>query len=299
MTRRFPTVNTMSTKFASVCDQMGRSVRIPVVVEDTPSTESACIDHHHGGLRIISLVPSQTELLHDLGVDVVGITNFCKYPNEWRTTKPKIGGTKKVDHAKIHALHPDLILGNKEENEKSDIELLEKEYPVWMSDIYNLEDALEMIRQVGALLQVTEAAETLVDEILRQFQKLPSMPLTSSHDSSVPRRTSAAYLIWRNPYMVVASDTFIDDMLRRSGYDNIFADKTRYPIVSLADLETLQPDVIFLSSEPYRFQKSHVEEFKKASRNVKLVDGEMFSWYGSRLRYSPDYFQSMAKSKIP
>jgi ABC-type Fe3+-hydroxamate transport system substrate-binding protein len=196
-----------------------------------------------------------------------------------------------VDHSKIRALHPDLILGNKEENEKSDIELLEKEYPVWMSDIYNLDDALEMIRQLGALLQVKDAAEVLVEEILRQFQKLPN--------ATIQRPKSAAYLIWRNPYMVAASDTFIDDMLRRSGYTNIFADKSRYPIVSLTDLEALQPDVIFLSSEPYRFRKNHIEEFAIASRNVILVDGEMFSWYGSRLRYAPDYFLSIGQNLIP
>src|SRR4051812_11307667 len=118
-------------------DQMGNAVEL----EGPPS-------------RIVSLVPSQTELLFYLGLDkeVAGITKFCIHPAEMFHSKPRVGGTKKYDFEKIRQLAPDLIIGNKEENEQKQVEELQKLYPVWMSDIRNLADALQMIRSVGELV---------------------------------------------------------------------------------------------------------------------------------------------------
>src|SRR5258706_7655314 len=122
--------------------------------------------------RIISLVPSQTELLFDLGLAdrVVGITKFCVHPNEWFKTKTKVGGTKKFQFDVINALQPDLIIGNKEENYEEGITQLAGKYPVWMSDIANWESAMGMIKSVGELANESVKADLLVDEIQHKFK---------------------------------------------------------------------------------------------------------------------------------
>ena len=233
--------------------------------------------------RIVSLVPSQTEFLFDIGLEkeVVGITKFCIYPSHWLKTKTIIGGTKNVDVEKVRSLKPDLIIGNKEENTKENIEELREIAPVWMSDIFNLEDALEMMSSIGEIVGKQEETQELVNNIKGQF------------DSFKPKnlKLSVLYLIWRKPYIGVSNDTFIDDMLKRCGFKNILADQTRYPI--LGNLSELNPDVLFLSSEPYPFKEKHIQELHEIYPNtkIKLVDGEMFSWYGSRLSKSVDYFK--------
>jgi ABC-type Fe3+-hydroxamate transport system substrate-binding protein len=233
--------------------------------------------------RIVSLVPSQTEFLFDIGLEdqVVGITKFCIHPSHWLKTKTIVGGTKNVDIEKVRSLKPDLIIGNKEENTKEDIEALREMSPVWMSDIFNLEDALKMMGSIGEIVGKHEETKEIVDNIKGQF------------DSFKPDnfKLSVLYLIWRKPYIGVAKDTFIDDMLKRCGFKNILADQTRYPI--LGNLSELHPDVLFLSSEPYPFKEKHIQELHEIFPNakIKLVDGEMFSWYGSRLSESVDYFK--------
>jgi ABC-type Fe3+-hydroxamate transport system substrate-binding protein len=233
--------------------------------------------------RIVSLVPSQTEFLFDIGLEeeVVGITKFCIYPSHWLKTKTIIGGTKNVDIEKVRNLHPDLIIGNKEENTKEDIIALREIAPVWMSDIFTLEDALSMMDSVGNMVEKQEMTNTLVQSIRAQFE------------SFQPKNTNkkVLYLIWRKPFIGVACNTFIDDMLSRCGFSNVLANETRYPI--LENIADFNPDVVFLSSEPYPFKEKHMQElqafFPKAT--IKLVDGEMFSWYGSRLRESVKYFR--------
>ena len=241
--------------------------------------------------RIVSLVPSQTELLADLGLEeqVVGITKFCIHPNEWFQSKNRVGGTKTLNMAKIAQLMPDLIIGNKEENERDQIAALATLYPVWMSDIQNLDDAIEMIQKVGALCDRSASANALALEIKTEFQRLEKLETLVT--------LTAAYLIWRKPYMVAGNDTFIQEMLWRAGFKNAFEDKTRYPEVSLSDLAATQPDVVFLSSEPYPFAEKHLLEIRNAcpKATVLLVDGELFSWYGSRLKLTPAYFQQLRK----
>lgn len=240
--------------------------------------------------RIVSLVPSQTELLFDLGLaaSIVGITNYCIYPTDQVKNIPKVGGTKNVNIEEIKRLNPDLIIGNKEENEREGIETLKKTFPVWMSDIFCLEDALDMITRVGSLTGKDREAETIVLNIQRSF--------TFPAPSNVSPK-SAAYFIWRKPYMVAASHTFIDDMLQRAGFTNAFASLVRYPELSAGQLQEAQPDHIFLSSEPYPFKEKHLAEFRTLcpEAKVSIVDGELFSWYGSRLKHSAAYFSKLAQ----
>ena len=238
--------------------------------------------------RIVSLVPSQTELLYDLGLGecVVGITKFCVHPEEWFRSKSRVGGTKKVDMEKVRALKPDLIIGNKEENERADIEALEKEFPVWMSDVRDLSSALDMVVRVGHLTSTKDKAEDLVQNIESAFADL--RPLD--------RPLTAAYFIWRDPFMVVGGNTFISDMLARCGLINAFiARDERYAEVTLEQIAAADPDVILLSSEPFPFAEKHIAEFNMICPGtpVLLVDGEMFSWYGSRLLKAPAYFCSV------
>lgn len=235
--------------------------------------------------RIVSLVPSQTELLFDLGLrdEVVGITKFCVHPNEWFRTKQRIGGTKQLHIDKIRELEPDLIIANKEENNREDIEELEEEFPVWVSDVKTLEDARKLIKDIGNLVSQRENAVALLKEFDTQFQKLKSLGASDKR---------AIYLIWSNPNMVAGSDTFISSMLNAVGLENAIKEE-RYPELDSCDYET--PDLVLLSSEPFPFKEKHIEEFRQRfpEADVKIVDGEMFSWYGSRLLKAPDYLLNL------
>lgn len=231
--------------------------------------------------RIVSLVPSQTELLVDLGLRerLVGVTRFCIHPSGLRKEVPVIGGTKNAKIDLIRELKPDLIIGNKEENNQADIEELEKEFPVWMSDIFNLEDALEMLLRIGELTGTQAKASELKTAIANNFDRLRDLKSNGKR---------VLYLIWKGPYIAAGKNTFIDSMLQTLGFENAVSE-ARYPE---ARLETLAPDVVFLSSEPYPFKEKHIAELQEqfpASRIV-LVDGEYFSWYGSRLLGAPTYF---------
>jgi ABC-type Fe3+-hydroxamate transport system substrate-binding protein len=260
-------------------DQMGRSVEIPFPPK-----------------RIISLVPSQTELLFELGLEqeMQGITKFCVHPEKYFNEKTKIGGTKNFNFERIDALQPDLIIGNKEENYQEGITALAQKYPVWMSDIVELEDAWEMMRQIGKITQREEQAEKLVNHLEQDF---------ATYDfwlqGFLPQPLKVAYFIWRKPWMVAGSGTFIDKMLKKAGFENVFGDIARYPEVDLEQMKTLKPDWILLSSEPYPFkEEKHFAEIKEIypKAKIKLIDGELFSWYGSRLRYSTSYFKKLLKS---
>lgn len=239
--------------------------------------------------RIVSLVPSQTQLLHAFGLEkeVVGITKFCIHPDDWFRSKTRVGGTKTVSLDKVRALEPDLIIGNKEENERSDIEQLEKEFPVWMSDIYNLHDALEMIRDLGSLTGKSTEANRLAVEIAERFEALEKWRQLQDL-----KQQSVAYLIWHDPAFAAGSNTFIDAMLKRCGWEN-YMQEVRYP--ELTEHSDSQPDVVFLSSEPFPFKEAHIQTYRQRFPNaiIRLVDGEMFSWYGSKLVEAPSYFQGL------
>ncbi|MCB0700102.1 MAG: ABC transporter substrate-binding protein [Chitinophagales bacterium] len=237
--------------------------------------------------RIISLVPSQTELLADLGLndEVVGITKFCVHPEAWFRSKERVGGTKTLNIDKIRELKPDLIIANKEENEKEQIEELANEFPVWISDVDTLPHALLMMQVVGQMTGTDGDAVNLVDEIVHAF--------TGLNHAAEPKKV--AYLMWRDPWMTVGGDTFIGHMIHVLGWKNAYEKQTRYPEVTAEDLKAINPDMVLLSSEPFPFKEKHIAEVKTVLPNaqVKLVDGEMFSWYGSRLLKATDYFREL------
>lgn len=258
-----------------VTDQTGRTVPVP----DLPR-------------RIISLVPSQTELLYTLGLDtaVCGITKFCVHPGHWFRNKTRVGGTKNLHLETVRSLQPDLIIANKEENQQEQIEALAAEFPVWVSDPKDLPTALDMIHSIGQLTGKSPEAATLIADIQLAFAGL-SLP-------DPPRKT--VYLIWQDPLMTVGGDTFIHAMLQTCGLENLFAASDRYPQLTLVQLRELQPELLLLSSEPYPFKESDLQYFRDAlpQCRVLLADGEYFSWYGSRMREAPAYFRDLLGQKL-
>ena len=246
-------------------DQMGRSVEISFPPK-----------------RIISIVPSQTELLHYLQLEneVVGITKFCIYPDVWFRNKKRIGGTKQLKLDEILALKPDLVIGNKEENTKEDIDFLAKHVPVWMSDINSFDESIDMIKNVGELTGKQKIAGELVNSVSYKFDQL----------GNIGKGRSVLYFIWDEPSFVVGKSTFIDSMLTKIGFINA-CNKTRYP--DLADLGKVKPDFVFLSSEPFPFKEEHLSKYQEMfpTSIIKIVDGEFFSWYGSRMVDAPTYFE--------
>lgn len=239
--------------------------------------------------RIISLVPSQTELLYDLGQEakIVGITKFCVHPYHFSSTKKIIGGTKKVHFEKIRLLQPDLIIANKEENTKEIVEELSKICPVWVTNISTVEDNLRMISDFGQLLNCRTEAQKWVDKINFAYQDFQNFiqkkPLQK-----------VAYFIWANPYMVAGSDNFINAMLKLNHFQNIYETQGRYPQIELKKMrQEGDPDLVLLSSEPFPFKEEHAFEIGRFTHHAKtiFVDGEMFSWYGSRLLKAFGYFK--------
>jgi ABC-type Fe3+-hydroxamate transport system substrate-binding protein len=242
--------------------------------------------------RIVSLVPSQTELLVDLGLEssIVGVTKFCVHPSSLRKNKTIVGGTKQVHFDKIKALNPDVILCNKEENTEDMTIELEKIAPVHISDIYNLDDALELIGLYGELFSVEKKSEALITTIKNEYQDFYNFIKKQP-------QLKVAYFIWKNPWMVAASDTFINEMLVLNNFENIFGNLRRYPEIEFDAIDK-NVDVIMLSSEPFPFKQEHIDSLMQSfpNSNVILVDGEYFSWYGSRLENAFGYFKALRET---
>ena len=243
------------------------------------------------------MVPSQTELLFDLGLEteVIGITKFCVHPRQWFESKTRVGGTKTLNIAFIDSLQPDLIIANKEENTREEIEALAAKYQVWISDVINLESALQMISSIGILTNRNRQAVEIVTKVLDEFQKL------EIRLNKVEYQPRTGYLIWKDPYMTVGGDTFISNMLEACGMKNVFAHLKRYPEIQINQLQQAGTsggelcDLLLLSSEPYPFSQKHINELQAHLPNTRIeqVDGEMFSWYGSRLLKAPAYFKTL------
>ena len=216
--------------------------------------------------RIISVVPSQTELLYSLKLykEVIGITKFCVHPDAWFRNKQRVGGTKNLNIELIKSLQPNLIIANKEENTQSDIETLSQQFEVYLSDIKNLDDALAMITDVGTLTNKIIEAEIITSEIKECFKKI-----TKSSE-----KKNAAYVIWKDPYMIAGGDTFINDMMERCGFDNVFKSQTRYPSVTVEDIKNSNCELLLLSSEPYPFADKHIEQLSKLLPSVKVILGK-------------------------
>ncbi|WP_299213705.1 helical backbone metal receptor [uncultured Aquimarina sp.] len=255
-------------------DQLGRDIRLT----STP-------------VRIISLVPSQTELLVALGLSnyIVGVTKFCVHPDSIRKEKSVVGGTKNIHLDKIHELNPDIILCNKEENTREIVETLQEEYPVHVSDISTIEESLELIGQYGEIFNKTNQAAALISEIRSELKSF------SEFMKDKPQK-KVAYFIWCKPWMVAGKGTFIHHLLGINGFINMFGHQDRYPEILEEQFSKLNDlDLILLSSEPFPFSEEHKDEILKMlpDTNVILVDGEYFSWYGSRLVEAFTYFRTL------
>jgi len=242
-------------------------------------------------MRIVSLVPSQTELLFDLGLEdrLVGITKFCVHPYHLKSTKKIIGGTKKVHYEKIRLLQPDIIIANKEENTEEMVEALKDIAPVWTSNVITVQDSLDMITEFGKIFAVRTNARQCIDKInngLSDFSKY----------MEGKQIQKAAYLIWKEPYMAAGGDTFINEMLKLNKFTNIYESKGRYPEIIIQKMRIQgDPDVVFLSSEPYPFKEEDAFEVGRFTHHAKtvFVDGEMFSWYGTRMLKAFGYFKQL------
>lgn len=241
--------------------------------------------------RIISLVPSLTELIIDLGLQeqLVGRTRFCVHPADQIESIPIVGGTKNPTIDKILELNPDAIIANKEENKKEHIEELREKSDahIEITDIASIEDALLAIHELGVLLSVRQSADEMAREISSKLAQRPDEP---------PLRT--AYFIWKDPWMTVGGDTYIHDVLRQWKLQNVFGHRKRYPKIDLPQLAERNPELVLLSSEPYPFKEKHLGEVEKACPNARLLlaDGEWFSWYGSRMRHAFDRLNTWRKA---
>jgi len=242
-------------------------------------------------LKIVSLVPSQTELLFDLGLEssIAGITKFCVHPYHLRKTKTVVGGTKNIHLEKIKQLKPDIILCNKEENTKEIVEHCKQIATTHVSEIYNIQDSIDLIKTYGDLLSRRTEASKIIQKI--------NFNLNDFHSFIANKEVvKVAYFIWRNPWMVAANNTFINYLLELNKFDNIYKDRERYPEVEIKKTPLVgDPDLVLLSSEPYPFKKEHAFELRRYACHSKtvFVDGEMFSWYGSRLIKAFNYFKEL------
>ncbi|WP_298239099.1 helical backbone metal receptor [uncultured Algibacter sp.] len=255
-------------------DQLNRSIHL----KETPK-------------RIISLVPSQTELLCDLGLEasLVGITKFCVHPHHIKSNVAVVGGTKQIHLDKIKGLLPDIILCNKEENTKDIVEACEQICAVHVSDIYNISDSLGLIQQYGEIFNCRENASSIIYNIKAE---LNSFNMFTKNKFSL----KVAYFIWKNPWMVAGNHTFINYLLQLNKFQNVYSDKERYPEIELTDSKKNESvDIVMLSSEPFPFKDMHEKELQEIYSNATfiLVDGEMFSWYGSRLTKAFTYFKTL------
>lgn len=246
--------------------------------------------------RIISLVPSQTELLYDLGLEesIIGITKFCVHPFHFKSTKKIVGGTKKVHFEKIRLLQPDIIICNKEENTKEIVDELSKICPVWVTNIITIEDNFQMITDFGLLFNKRVEAQKWIDKINFGLADFKTFIKTKSTETS---RQKVAYFIWANPYMVAGNNTFINEMLKLNNFENIYSNREeRYPEVIIQKMRIQgDPDLVLLSSEPFPFTDEHAFELGRFTHHAKVifVDGELFSWYGSRLVKAFQYFKKL------
>jgi ABC-type Fe3+-hydroxamate transport system substrate-binding protein len=233
--------------------------------------------------RIVSLVPSMTETVIDLGAAdrLVGITRYCVHPAEVVARIPRVGGTKGFSFEKIASMKPDLVLANKEENRKHHVERLRKTYRVFVSHPRTVEEAVGMVRSIGALTgRSVEASE---------FAASCDRVLASLEPSVVEPSLRTLCMIWREPWMAAGADTYMNALLARVGFDNVFAPADgHYPKTTLAEIVERKPDVIILPDEPYAFgaeNKEHMERYVKdhggAARAV-LFDGSLLTWFGTR-----------------
>lgn len=237
--------------------------------------------------RVVCLCPSLTETLFALGLDetVVGRTSYCVHPAGRVRNVATVGGTRDVDLARVQALEPDLVVATKEENPEKTVLALAETLPVFVFDVTDYESALRAIMNLGELTDRVARAEGLVHDIRGAFAELRPQAART-----------VAYLIWADPYMAAGRGTYIHALLEKCGLENVCAKLAgRYPEVGVESLRELRPQFIFLSSEPFHFDDSHVARLASripAARVIR-VDGEMFAWYGSRMLAAAGYLRQL------
>ena len=242
--------------------------------------------------KIVSLVPSISELIYDLNAEdkIVGVTKFCVHPKYFQIEKTVVGGVQEFDIDKIIALKPDVVFASKDENFEDEIIELRKHVPVYVTDVKNVNEAISMIKTIGALLNKRSDADKITMKIDMQLKDLAKVT-----DDLLYR--SAAYFVWNDPWVAAGKDTFIDSLLKLIKVDNVFSNlKERYPMVTGANIHIGNPQMIMLPSEPFKFEDKHAIEIGRHTHDAAtfFVDGQMFSWYGSRLVKSIDYLKLLA-----
>ncbi|HSB67925.1 MAG TPA: cobalamin-binding protein [Candidatus Methylomirabilis sp.] len=242
------------------------------------------------GRRIVSLVPSITETLFELGAgdQVVGVTKFCTEPPDGVRTKTRVGGPKTPRHDAIRDLAPDLVIANVEENRRADVETLRAAgLPVFVTFPRSVREGIQLIRDLGVLTDRGQRAEALCASCERAVAEIADTQDGRS-------RVRVFCPIWRRPYMTINADTYVHDVLRTCGGENVFGDRPdRYPVVSLAEMAAMRPDMVLLPDEPFPFDQEHLEDFRDladvpavSADRLRLVDGKILSWYGSRIPQS-------------
>lgn len=258
----------------TLIDQMGRSVDLPAPPQ-----------------RIVSLCPSLTETLVHMGLGgrLVGRTRFCIHPAEEMRRLPHVGGTKDVNMERLRALQPDLVIGEKEENTPEMAAAISAEFPLLMTDVVDLATADAMLALLGDATGLAAEAKAIADAVAASWGRVEAL--------SPP--VTCLYLIWKNPWMVVGANTFIDSVLEKCGFINLARGlQGRYPMLEEKDFLQLSPQIVLLSTEPFPFKESHVAELQEIASGGKamLVDGEMFSWYGSHMVGVENYLNLLLRN---
>ncbi|MFK7895593.1 MAG: cobalamin-binding protein [Myxococcota bacterium] len=240
--------------------------------------------------RIVSLVPSLSEALVSLGMSsrLVGVTSYCVHPEAAFRSLPKLGGTKDADVEAIAETQPDLVIANQEENTARVVrKLADRGIDVWVTYPRTVREGAELLRAIAELGAEPEAIEAVVQPV---FQALESAEARATEGRT--QRPRVFCPIWRDPWMTIARDTYIHDLIELCGGENVFPEASegrRYPLVDLAAVERAAPEVILLPDEPYAFAEKDRAELlaldcpAAKDDRVHLIDGTLVSWYGPRI----------------
>ncbi|MBI9038391.1 MAG: ABC transporter substrate-binding protein [Bacteroidales bacterium] len=237
--------------------------------------------------RIVSLCPSITETLCELGLadKIIACTDYCVHPIDVVKNFNKIGGPKNFSEEKILNLKPDIIFAVKEENETCKINRISKKVPTYVFDINSIQEGIEMIKTLGNIFEIQNISDCFIEKMQEGYKNL----------TKVNSNIKCLYLVWKQPYIAVGGDSFIDSVLYQINIKNCLRNsKKKYPKIKLKLLEN-QFDLLILPSEPYSFSENDIDGFEKIfpEKEIIKVDGEMFSWYGTHQLKAISYLQKL------